>query len=101
MSNWNFADIWEMCAEIRGDDRLAIVNGENRVSWAGFDRRAAGVSRALLEAGLGRGAKVAQYLFNGNEYLESVFGALKVSMVPVNTNYRYGDEELVYLFDNS
>jgi acyl-CoA synthetase (AMP-forming)/AMP-acid ligase II len=30
-----------------------------------------------------------------------VFGAMKAAMVPVNTNYRYADDELVYLFDNS
>ena len=28
------------------------------------------------------------------EYLESTFGILKAGLVPVNTNYRYGDEEL-------
>jgi fatty-acyl-CoA synthase len=77
------------------------VNGDSAVSWAEFDRRAAGVASSLLAAGLQAGAKVAQYLYNCNEYLESVFAALKVSMVPVNTNYRYADEELVYLFDNS
>src|SRR5580658_10771918 len=95
------ADIWELCAEIRGEDNTALVHGERRVSWADFDRRAAGIGRTLLDAGLGQGAKVAQYLYNGNEYIESVFGAMKAAMVPVNTNYRYADDELVYLFDNS
>ena len=33
-------------------------------------------------------------------YLESMFGLYKVSLVPVNTNYRYGDDELVYLWTN-
>ncbi|MGH9172189.1 MAG: AMP-binding protein [Acidimicrobiales bacterium] len=101
MSNWNYADIWEMCAEIRGEDSTALVHGEQAVSWAAFDRRAAGVATALLGAGLLPGAKVAQYLYNCNEYLEAVFAALKVSMVPVNTNYRYAEGELAYLFDNS
>ena len=27
--------------------------------------------------------------------------AFKAAMVPVNTNYRYGAEEIVYLFDNA
>jgi 3-oxocholest-4-en-26-oate---CoA ligase len=44
---------------------------------------------------------VAQYLYNCPEYLESVFGCFKASLVPVNTNYRYTDAELVYLWDNS
>jgi fatty-acyl-CoA synthase len=101
MTNWNVADIWELCAETRGDSHVALVHGERRVTWQEFDRRAAGLARTFLDAGLGQNSKVAQYLYNCNEYIEAVFGALKGSMVPVNTNYRYADTELVYLFDNS
>ncbi len=101
MTNFNMADIWELVADLRGDEGTALVHGGLRRSWRELDRRADGVAGALLDAGLGSGAKVAQYLYNSNEYLESVFAAFKVSMVPVNTNYRYGDEELAYLFDNS
>src|SRR5207245_4383516 len=35
------------------------------------------------------------------EYLETVFAALKAGLVPVNTNYRYGDDELVHLWDDA
>jgi 3-oxocholest-4-en-26-oate---CoA ligase len=101
VTNFNIADIWELCANIRGDEGTALAHGERRVSWADFDRRAGGIAQALLDAGLGKGAKVAQYLYNCNEYIESVFGTMKVAMVPVNTNYRYGDDEVAYLFDNS
>jgi len=100
MTDWNFADVFELCAEVRGE-RPALVNGETVVSWADFDRRAAGLATALLSAGLGHQAKVAQYLYNCNEYLESVFAAEKAAMVPVNTNYRYEDNELLYLWDNA
>ncbi|HKA14822.1 MAG TPA: acyl-CoA synthetase, partial [Myxococcota bacterium] len=44
---------------------------------------------------------VALYLHNGNEYLEGMLGAFKARCVPVNVNYRYVDEELVYLFENA
>jgi acyl-CoA synthetase (AMP-forming)/AMP-acid ligase II len=100
MTNWSFADDWELAAELRGDVR-ALVNGSNIATWREFDRRAAGLARALVAAGLGHQAKVAQYLYNCNEYLESVFAAVKVSMVPVNTNYRYAEAELAYLWDNA
>src|SRR4030095_9550840 len=40
-------------------------------------------------------------LHNGNEYLEGMLGAFKARCVPVNVNYRYVDEELVYLFENA
>ena len=41
--------------------------------------------------------KIAVYLFNGPEYMESAFAAFKAWLVPVNTNYRYVDGELHYL----
>ena len=30
-----------------------------------------------------------------------MYGIFKSATVPVNTNYRYGDEELLYLWDNA
>ena len=99
-SGWNFADIWELCAEELGT-APALSHGPVRRTWAEFDRRAGGLARCLIDAGLQRQDKVAQYLYNCNEYLESVFASLKASLVPVNTNYRYGDEELLYLWDNA
>jgi acyl-CoA synthetase (AMP-forming)/AMP-acid ligase II len=44
---------------------------------------------------------VALYLHNGNEYVEGMLGAFKSRTVPVNVNYRYVEDELVYLFLNS
>ncbi len=44
---------------------------------------------------------MACYLYNGVEYMEAMVAAFKAAMVPVNTNYRYGPEEIFYLFDNA
>ena len=71
------------------------------MSWADFDARADGVAAAILDAGAAEGTTVAQYLTNRPEYLESVFAAFKLGLAPVNTNYRYVDDELVYLWDNA
>ncbi|MBV9040720.1 MAG: AMP-binding protein, partial [Acidimicrobiia bacterium] len=99
-NGWNFADVWELIADVQ-PDKPALVHGDRRSTWAEFDRRADSVARALLDAGAERQDKVAQYLYNCPEYLESVFASVKAGLVPVNTNYRYGDEELVYLWDNA
>jgi acyl-CoA synthetase (AMP-forming)/AMP-acid ligase II len=97
---WNFADVWEAVAD-RFPDEPALAAAGRGTSWRSFDERADGVAAALLAAGLGRQAKVAQYLFNGPEYLESVFACFKAGLVPVNTNYRYTGDELAYLWDNA
>ena len=44
---------------------------------------------------------MAQYLHNGNEYLESMLGSLKARVASLNVNYRYVEGELNYLFDNA
>ena len=99
VSNWRLADVWETVAD-RLPDAPAFVHGSQRRSWRAFDRNADGVGRTLLDHGLGEQDKVAQYLYNGVEYLESMFAVFKAGLVPVNTNYRYGADELVYLFDD-
>jgi 3-oxocholest-4-en-26-oate---CoA ligase len=37
------------------------------------------------------------YLYNGNEYLETMLGAYKARVAPFNVNYRYVAEELRYV----
>jgi len=100
MSGWNFADIWEVCAR-QVPDAPAQVQGDRTVTWAEFDRRANGVAAALLAAGVAHQDKVAQYLYNCPEYMESQFACFKAGLAPVNTNYRYIDDELVYLWSNA
>jgi fatty-acyl-CoA synthase len=97
---WNYANIWESVAAAV-TDRPAQIQGERVLSWSQFDRRANALAKALLEAGLGQQAKVAAYLYNAPEYLETYFAAFKAGLVPVNTNYRYVADELIYLFDNA
>jgi fatty-acyl-CoA synthase len=100
MSDWNFSGVWEQAAAAF-PNACATVHGDRRLTWADFDRRAGALAAALVEHGLRPGAKVAQYLPNTPEYMESFYAAIKVGLVPVNTNYRYLDDELVYLWDNA
>ena len=44
---------------------------------------------------------MALYLYNCSEYLEATFACFKIGLVPINTNYRYADDELVYLWENA
>jgi fatty-acyl-CoA synthase len=91
-----------------------LVFGERRLSWAAVTERTRRLAAVLSAAGLGcrRARKglanhesgqdhVALYLYNGNEYLEGMLGALKARCAPFNVNYRYVEEELLYLFDNA
>jgi acyl-CoA synthetase (AMP-forming)/AMP-acid ligase II len=98
--HWNFADVYEAIAA-KLPDAPCQAQGDRTLSWAEFDRGADALARHLLDAGLGHQAKVAVYLTNCPEYLQSYLAAFKAGLVPVNTNYRYGPEEIAYLFDNA
>jgi 3-oxocholest-4-en-26-oate---CoA ligase len=95
-------------------EREAIVFRERRITYAGFVER----SHRLANHLLGRGLRVSKeraelaghesgqehlalYLYNGNEYLEGMLGAFMARVAPLNVNYRYVEEELLYLFRNS
>jgi 3-oxocholest-4-en-26-oate---CoA ligase len=97
---YQWATAWESIADAV-PERPAVTNGEVTRTWAEYDGRAARVAAALVAAGLGPGSKVGLYLYNGNEYLEAQYGTFKMRGVPINVNYRYLDEELRYLLDNS
>ena len=99
-AEWTFPDVWEAIAKTVPDSP-AQRHGSRCDDWRSFDRRADAIAAQLLVAGLGRHDKVALYLYNTPEYLESAFAVMKAALVPVNTNYRYKHDELVYLWDNA
>lgn len=100
MTGWNIADVLEVvAAEVPGSP--AVIQGERILTWRQLDERADRVAGYLTAAGLPRQSSVAQYLRNSPEYIESLYACLKAALVPVNTNYRYGSDELVYLWDNA
>ncbi|CDO30875.1 acyl-CoA synthetase [Mycolicibacterium porcinum] len=95
-----FATIWEAIAEAV-PDQIAVVYGSRRIAWGEYERRAAQLASALSERGLGTGSKIGLLLYNCNEYVEAQFAGFKLRAVPVNVNYRYLDQELSYVIDNS
>ena len=96
----HFATVWEAIAD-RTPDHPAISHGDLTRTWAEYDDRAARIAAAYAEAGLGHESKIGLFMYNSNEYMEAQFAALKMRGVPININYRYIDEELWYLLDNS
>jgi acyl-CoA synthetase (AMP-forming)/AMP-acid ligase II len=99
-TGWNFADLWETVADTI-PEALAQRQGDVVHTWAEFNRRANGVAATLISPNTSEQDKVAQYLYNSPEYLESIFAAFKAGLAVVNTNYRYAADELVYLWDNA
>jgi len=97
---YNLADLYESLADAIGE-RLALVSGEHRLSFAELDTRANRVASYLRSRGVGAGDHVGLHLYNGHEFVESMLGVFKLRAVPINLNYRYVAHELRYLVDNA
>tara|TARA_B100001248_G_scaffold11655_1_gene7560 strand:- start:22848 stop:24467 length:1620 start_codon:yes stop_codon:yes gene_type:complete len=95
-----FANVWERVSDTVGDN-VALINGDNELSWSQLDVKAAKIATILEEYGLKSDSKVGIYLHNSNEYLEAQYGVFKIEGVPINVNYRYKENELIYLLDNA
>ena len=101
---YNIADLFESVVDVV-PDREALVyidhpgtGAERRQTYAELDAAANRVAHHLIDAGIRPGEHLGLHLYNGVEYLQTVLGCLKARVVPVNVNYRYVEEELVYLY---
>ncbi|GAA3901391.1 acyl-CoA synthetase [Streptomyces lacrimifluminis] len=101
---YNLADLFESVVDVV-PDRAALVyldhpgtGAERRLTYAELDAAANRVAHHLINSGINPGEHLGLHLYNGVEYLQTVLGCLKARIVPVNVNYRYVEEELVYLY---
>ena len=98
--NLDFASVWEMISDIIPDND-ALICGDEVVTWKDYDNKSSKIATALSNAGLKANSKAGLYLNNSNEYLIAQNAIFKIGGVPINVNYRYVAEELIYLLDNS
>ena len=96
----HYATVFEKNADTIPNE-LALICGDNKKTWREYDDRAARLASLLTSYGLASDSKVGLYCHNSNEYLEAQYSVFKIKGVPINVNYRYKEEELIYLLDNS
>lgn len=97
----NFGDILDDNATRLGPDNPALIHGDRIVSWPDMSARSNNVARALRERGAAPGDKIGFYLRNQPEYVEGLAAAFKARLTHLNVNYRYLDDEMSYIIDNS
>ncbi|MEU1657135.1 acyl-CoA synthetase [Streptomyces griseofuscus] len=101
---YNLADLFESVVDVV-PDREALVyldhpgtGAERRLTYAELDAAANRLAHHLAGSGIHPGEHLGLHLYNGVEYVQTVLACLKARIVPVNVNYRYVEEELVYLY---
>ncbi|MEQ4208047.1 AMP-binding protein [Actinopolymorpha sp. B9G3] len=89
----NLAALVRQSAEAH-PDRVALVCGARRMTWAELDAAVDAAAAALTGAGLVAGFRVALALVNSVEFVSAYFGALRAGLVAVPIDPTSGADEV-------
>jgi fatty-acyl-CoA synthase len=108
-ANFDLSTVFRTVAQTIPDKRV-LVWRDKRLSYADADARIDGVAHYLASQGLGCHTErdrlanhqsgqdhVGLYMRNGNEYMEAMVAGYRARVAPFNVNFRYVEEELLYL----
>jgi acyl-CoA synthetase (AMP-forming)/AMP-acid ligase II len=82
-------------------DGVALVCGDQSLTWAELHARSNQVADALQKAGVGFGDRVAFLDKNCNEYFELLFAAAKLGAVLVAVNFRLTAREVGFIVNDA
>jgi acyl-CoA synthetase (AMP-forming)/AMP-acid ligase II len=82
-------------------ERVALVEGDARTTYAELERRTAGVAAGLRAAGLRDGDRVALLLANSADYFAAYFGITRAGGVAVPIGTRLHAREIAFLLEHS
>jgi len=97
---FNFGDMFEAMADTV-PERTSFVVDDVRRTFGELEARGNRLAHHLQEAGVQPGDHVGIYAYNGAEWVETMVALYKIRAVPVNINYRYIENELLYLCQNA
>jgi acyl-CoA synthetase (AMP-forming)/AMP-acid ligase II len=97
---FNLADMLEHVVDAV-PDREALYAEGRRLTFRELDERANRLAHHFASVGVAPGDHVGCHMMNGTEYLETMIALFKIRAVPVNVNFRYVEEELLYLYNDA
>ncbi len=89
------------CGATSYPDNIAMVFEGSRLTYREFNQRINRFAHALLDLGCGKGDRLCLIADNCSKYMEAYFAAAKIGMSVTPLNVRLGDEELVYVVNDS
>ncbi|QUQ66117.1 acyl-CoA synthetase [Kutzneria sp. CA-103260] len=85
----------------RYPDKLAVVFGDQRFTYAEFDAAVNRCGRALAERGLAKGDRLALLSHNCWQFAVLVFATARLGVVLVPVNFMLGADEIAYILTHS
>jgi acyl-CoA synthetase (AMP-forming)/AMP-acid ligase II len=74
--------------------RIAIVDGDRRLTWRDLNERTNMLANSFLRLGMVKGDRIAVLSDNCSEYVEILFACAKVGLIAVCLNYRLASLQL-------
>jgi fatty-acyl-CoA synthase len=85
----------------RYPDKLAVVAGERRITYAEFDAAVNRAAAALADRGLAKGDRLALLSHNSWQYAVTVFATARLGVVLVPVNFMLGADEIAFILRHS
>ena len=112
-ATFDLSTVFRTVAETIPDSKVLIWR-DLRLTYGQMDARIDGIAHYLASQGLGCHTErselaghqsgqdhVGLYMRNGNQYLEAMVAGYRARVAPFNVNYRYVEEELLYLLGDA
>ena len=85
----------------RYPDKLAVVAGDRRITYAEFDVAVNRAAHALADRGLAKGDRLALLSHNSWQYAVLAFATAKLGVVLVPVNFMLGPDEIAFILRHS
>jgi acyl-CoA synthetase (AMP-forming)/AMP-acid ligase II len=79
---------------IRYPNKLALVDGDSRMSWQELNKRVNRIANCLLGLGMSKEDRIAIISDNCHQYVETLFACAKSGLIAVCLNYRSASQQL-------
>src|SRR6185437_4862275 len=86
---------------VRYPEKMALVCGDERITYRDLDQRIVRVASGLKEKGLGAGDRVVLFLNNGVEIVELFYAAFSLGAIVVPVTTRLTPRELEHICSDS
>ncbi len=85
----------------RSPDRPGLIMNDVTVTYKELDRRTNALANALLQLGIEPGDRISILMHNSPEILQAWSAAGKIAVTPIALNYRFKEDELAYIINDS
>lgn len=82
-------------------DKVAIRMNQKEYTYDEFDQKASSLAQYFLSKGIGKGSKVGIFMMNNPDYVITMYATWMIGGIVIPINYRFREEELEFVIQDS